>query len=166
MDLREREYIFLLFWQLFGIKTCKRRLWCFFKTLHYHGCNWQGRPQCSRVNTKFHREIIVDICMCVISTKKQQELHWIKWLILTGHTFQSAKIARNMKKKNEKIAEKVVECSLAVKTIYFNFLPLELFPLTVKNLLFPVNFDREKPFFLCVSILNFAREMLKKSLRK
>ena len=49
-----------------------------------------------------------------------------------------------------------------IKTIYFNFLPLELFPLTVRNLLFPVNFDREKPFFLCVSILNFAREMLKK----
>lgn len=135
MDLREREYIFLLFWQLFGIKTCKRRLWCFFKTLHYHGCNWQGRLQCSRVNTKFHREIIVDICMCVISTKKQQELYWLKWLILTGHTFQSAKIARNMKK------------------------------LTVKNLLSPVNFDREKPFFLCVSILNFAREMLKNGLR-
>ena len=135
MDLREREYIFLLFWQLFGIKTCKRRLWCFFKTLHYHGCNWQGRPQCSRVHTKFHREIMVDICMCVISTKKQQELHWIKWLILTGHTFQSAKIARNMNK------------------------------LTVKNLLFPVNFDREKPFFLRVSILNFAREMLKNGLR-
>lgn len=135
MDLREREYIFLLFWQLFGIKTCKRRLRCFFKTLHYHGCNWQGRPQCSRVNTKFHREIIVDICMCVISTKKQQELYWLKWLILTGHTFQSAKIARNMNK------------------------------LTVKNLLFPVNFDREKPFFLCVSILNFAREMLKNGLR-
>ena len=114
--------------------------------------------------------------MCVISTKKQQELYWIKWLILTGHTFLSAKIARNMKKKKkkEKIAEKVVECSLAVKTkvwksvtfmtnyIYFNSLPLELFPLTVKNLLFPVNFDREKPFFLRVSILNFAREMLKK----
>lgn len=135
MDLREREYIFLLFWQLFGIKTCKRRLWCFFKTLHYHGCNWQGRPQCSRVHTKFHREIIVDICMCVISTKKQQELYWLKWLILTGHTFQSAKKARNMNK------------------------------LTVKNLLFPVNFDREKPFFLCVSILNFAREMLKNGLR-
>lgn len=55
--------------------------------------------------------------MCVISTKKQQELYWLKWLILTGHTFQSAKIARNMNK------------------------------LTVKNLLFPVNFDREKPFF-------------------
>ena len=135
MDLREREYIFLLFWQLFGIKTCKRRLWCFFKTLHYHGCNWQGRAQCSRVNKKFHREIIVDICMCVISTKKQQELYWLKWLILTGHTFQSAKIARNMNK------------------------------LTVKNLLFPVNFDREKPFYLCVSILNFAREMLKNGLR-
>ena len=135
MDLREREYIFLLFWQLFGIKTCKRRLWCFFKTLHYHGCNWQERPQCSRVNTTLHREIIVDICMCVISTKKQQELYWLKWLILTGHTFQSAKIARNMNK------------------------------LTVKNLLFPVNFDREKPFFLCVSILNFAREMLKNGLR-
>ena len=135
MDLREREYIFLLFWQLFGIKTCKRRLWCFFKTLHYHGCNWQERPQCSRVNTKLHREIIVDICMCVISTKKQQELYWLKWLILTGHTFQSAKIARNMNK------------------------------LTVKNLLFPVNFDREKPFFLCVSILNFSREMLKNGLR-
>ena len=48
-----------------------------------------------------------------------------------------------------------------IKTIYFNFLPLELFPLTVKNLLFPVNFDREKPFFLRVSLLNFAREMLK-----
>ena len=135
MDLREREYIFLLFWQLFGIKTCKRRLWCFFKTLHYHGCNWQERPQCSRVNTTLHREIIVDICMCVISTKKQQELYLLKWLILTGHTFQSAKIARNMNK------------------------------LTVKNLLFPVNFDREKPFFLCVSILNFAREMLKNGLR-
>ena len=68
----------------------------------------------------------------MISTKKQQELYLLKWLILTGHTFQSAKIARNMNK------------------------------LTVKNLLFPVNFDREKPFFLRVSILNFAREMLKK----
>ena len=45
--------------------------------------------------------------------------------------------------------------------IYFKFHPLELFPLTVKNLLFPVNFDREKPFFLRVSILNFAREMLR-----